>query len=204
MHVLVLTFLATFSILSGVLREPILRVLNFIRSMTVVPDGDKPLIEFSSLHTKIGQMSYEMKSVFGFYQSDFEPAGRTSQASLVSPESQLSSGPYIVGLMNGLYSLIKYGLTYWWDGFFIGRGGNPRRTPPFYDWSVGRLGFEPSGTTGTEVVDELSTLLTGGRLSSESRQIIAGVYDNQANKYSALAMAQQLVISAPEFHATGK
>merc|ERR1712151_553544 len=155
------------------------------------------------LQDKIGQMVFEMSSVFGFYQSNYVPSGRVSQSSLVSPESQLNSGPYIVGLMNGLFSMIKYGLSYWWDGFFASRGGNPRRDPGFYEFSVRHLGYEPSSTTGTDVVDELSTLLTSGRLSSESKKIIADVYDKESNKMAAKMMVQQLVVSAPEFHTTG-
>ena len=37
------------------------------------------------------------------------------------------SGPNMLGIVNGLFSLIKYGFSNIWDGFFRGRGGNPNR-----------------------------------------------------------------------------
>jgi len=188
----------------GALREPLVRLMNFMRASEIVHDDDKPFPEFMHLQDRIGQMVYEMRSVFGFYLADYVPAGRVSQSSLVSPEAQLNSGPYMVGLMNGLFCMVKYGLSYWWDGFFWSRGGNPRRDPGFYGFSVGYLGYNPtSGTSGADVVDELSTLLTSGRLSAESRKIIADVYDKESNKLAAKMMAQQLITSTPEFHTTG-
>merc|ERR1712242_631536 len=57
-----------------------------------------------------------------------------------------------------------------------------------------------------DVVDELATLLTSGRLSSKKRKIIANAYrqklDNNDDAQAALRLAMQLMLTTPEFHST--
>ena len=73
-------------------------------------------------------------------------------------------------------------------------------------YSNGALGFNPTDeSTASAVVDELALLLTGGRLTDNSRSEIETAY-NSANasggKDKALRMAQKLIVTTPEFHAT--
>lgn len=78
-------------------------------------------------------------------------------------------------------------------------------TPARY--SNGALGFIPTDeTTAGAVVDELALLLTGGRLSDNSRAVIEAVYNSakaSGGLDKAFRMAQKLIITAPEFHSTG-
>ena len=71
-----------------------------------------------------------------------------------------------------------------------------------YEYSRGFLEFTPSSTDSSAIVDELATLLTDGRLSSATRTLIAQKYDSIADSEKALGVAQKLIVSSPEFHAT--
>ena len=46
-------------------------------------------------------------------------------------------------------------------------------------------------------------LITSGRLSDTNKEIVKNVYDQEPNKTAALMMAQQIIVSSPEFHSTG-
>ena len=41
-------------------------------------------------------------------------SGPVGDAGLVSPEAEVLTGPYLVHLMNGLLSLVKYGFDSWY------------------------------------------------------------------------------------------
>ena len=50
-----------------------------------------------NLEDLIGQQSYNAPSVFNFYLPDYQPPGAVSRHSLVAPEAQLGTAPYVVG-----------------------------------------------------------------------------------------------------------
>ena len=65
------------------------------------------------------------------------------------------------------------------------------------------LSFERKNSDAETVVNELATLLTSGRLCEENRQIIKDAYTKKLpDRAAALRMAQQLIVTSPEFHAT--
>ena len=68
--------------------------------------------------------------------------------------------------------------------------------------SVGNL--TPTGQTGhsSRVVDELATLLTAGRLSSENKNLLRGAYDRAGSANDGLRTAQELILTSAEFHTT--
>ena len=96
-------------IASGSLREPMLKVLALMKSMKFV--SLSPVTRMEGMTTDIGQMAHDFKSVFSFFLPEFKPYGRVGDASLVSPEATLLNMPKIIGLMNGLTSLVKFGLS---------------------------------------------------------------------------------------------
>ncbi len=72
------------------------------------------------------------------------------------------------------------------------------------DLSDGYLSYSTSDpTNGTQVVDDLASLLTSGRLSEHHRNLIEELYSNHQNKAEALKLAQQLIVLSPEFSALG-
>ena len=70
-------------------------------------------------------------------------------------------------------------------------------------YTMGKLRFTPSNPNdANSVVDELSLLLTAGRLNQESRAIIADAYSSAGNNADGLRLAQKLMISTPEYQST--
>ncbi len=99
----------------GTLREPLLKVMAVMRSMKL--ESAFPVTRLSNMLGDIGQMAHEFKTVFSFFLPEFQPYGRVGDASLVSPEATILDMPRIVGMLNGLTSLTKFGLSSCYGGF---------------------------------------------------------------------------------------
>ncbi|KAL3937927.1 MAG: hypothetical protein SGBAC_007063 [Bacillariaceae sp.] len=185
----------------GSVKEPMAKVISLMRSMEYTRAEHAKLkypILSSGLRQTIGQMPYEAPDVFSFFGPDYQPPGALSQASLVSPESQVLSMISILGMSNGLSALIKNGMTSCSYGF--GRGVRSYSC----DYPDGRLAYMPSAAANTaeKTIDELSLLLTSGRLGDENKIIVLDQYNrvlasDTADK--ALQVAQQLIVNSPEF-----
>ena len=73
-------------------------------------------------------------------------------------------------------------------------------------YSRGTLTFTPKASTASAVVDELSMLLTAGRLTASSRTVLEATYDEVLQsgvEENALKTIQKLIVTTPEFHSTG-
>jgi uncharacterized protein (DUF1501 family) len=110
--------------------------------------------------------------------------------------------PNTIGLLNGMYSLIKYGLSDCNDGFgkypgYSGCSDNGR-----YERSLGHLSYDPEGSSISDYIADIALLLTAGRLSDENRAIIEQACSVETNKASMTRCIQQLVVSTAEFHST--
>lgn len=119
----------------------------------------------------------------------------------MAPEGQVLTGPRIIDTMNGILSLLKYGLNQCLDGF------GPRGFKDCQEAIIGtKLGV--GGTTYAQsasadaAVDELATLLTAGRLSPQTRSLVKDVITANQDENAAIR-AQMLISATPEFHATG-
>ena len=162
----------------GKLREPLLKLLHMFRAMEYNATNGRE-IAFLDLVDDIGMAPFESPTVFNFYLPDYQPAGPIATAGLVSPETQLSTTPLIVAYMNGMDSLIDYGLTHC-EGGFGEREARParrcngadRRDGVTRETSDGVLAFTPTSTVPAEIIDELDVLLTSGRLSKNSKKVI--------------------------------
>ena len=67
--------------------------------------------------------------------------------------------------------------------------------------SVGRLSYTTDNSSDMDkIIDELSTILTSGRLRKESRSIIQKLFQGKRSSGTALKIAQKLVMLSPEFH----
>ena len=72
---------------SGGLREPLIKLVHFMRAMEFAPRGARQL-EMNDLAAKIGEEPHASPTVFNFYQPEHQPAGAVRAASLVSPEAE--------------------------------------------------------------------------------------------------------------------
>ena len=131
-----------------------------------------------------------------FYDPLYQPEGPVSEAGLISPEAELGTGPYVVGFLNTMASIIR---SSWKGGYIDGR------------WDMSGLNL----ASADDVINELDLLLTGGRLNSHSRTVIAARYNvvlttgiltteelKRAQEREALRIAQELFMFTAEFHAT--
>mmetsp|Transcript_27131 Transcript_27131/g.41641 ORF Transcript_27131/g.41641 Transcript_27131/m.41641 type:complete len:739 (-) Transcript_27131:168-2384(-) len=189
----------------GSVREPLLKYIHVLRSLEFKSFGDLnlPFIELSKLDEKIGQMAHAIPTVFSFFLTDYSPPGVVSNAGLVSPEAQLLTTPKTVALMNGLYSLIKSGLTFCNYGFSVKVPGVcSDATDGGYGASSGKLEYVPPTDIG-EALEEMFGILTAGRMTETNADIISNIVNEVAanDLGKAMRLAQQLIVSTPEFHA---
>jgi uncharacterized protein (DUF1501 family) len=192
----------------GSFKEPLLKVIGLMRALDFRLYEDVGFVDFDvSINLKIGQMAHALPSVFSFF-SPFYTTGFVGEASLVVPEVQVMTGPRNVDFINGLLSMIKYGLSscygglgryQWWTPYDCSKytvGG-------INDGSLGSLTFTPpDGSSAIQVTKELATLLTAGRLSRTSRDFISQIIGSEPNITIGVKKAQQLIITSPEFHTT--
>jgi hypothetical protein len=134
----------------------------------------------------------------------FFVSGRVGTAGLVAPEAEVLSGPKSVELVNLLIGYLKYGLSDCFGSF--GFASPEACKVGETSEADGESTYRSTSNTGNEVVEELATLLTSGRLSQKNRQMIAAVYDDTIaqgkSQKEALINAQQLIVTSPEFHST--
>ena len=129
-------------------------------------------------------------------------SGPTLPASLVSPESILVTMPNVVRIMNGMFSLIKYGLSDCHGGFSVNPGYGECNDDGQYTRSYGHLFYEPTSASLAEQAEELALLLTAGRLSNDNLNRIVQACSLLTDQSSQLRCMQQLIVTAAEFHTT--
>ncbi|KAH8056390.1 hypothetical protein JL721_9990 [Aureococcus anophagefferens] len=172
----------------GRLREPLLKVLHFARAMELSPTGGRE-VSLEGMDQKIGQMAHEAPSVFSYYLPDYSPQGAVGDRGLVAPEAQVLTGTQMIGLLNGLHSLIDHGLSRCASGF----GGETGSC----QWpAAGGLAFAPAD--GAAAAAASSTCLTEGRLSAGSRAVVEAAYGAATNPAAALRAAQERMVLAPD------
>lgn len=193
----------------GSMKEPLIKLMGLMRGLEFDLYDNFDFVDLDiDFGLKIGQMAHAIPSVFSFFLPEYSPSGPVSLASLVAPEAQVLTGPRLLDMLNGVLSLIRYGLSAchgglardtWWedidcDSFSAGA---------INEGSLGRLTYSPSDSSSAETItDELAALLTGGRLSLASREIIDEVINAETNPTLAMIKAQQLIALSPEFHST--
>lgn len=109
----------------------------------------------------------------------------------------------MVNFLNGVISLIDLGLNNCYSGLGERTTWWCEGLESYYDmdeFSYGNLQFSPSSSTASNIVDELSLLLTAGRLGTSSKQIISGAFTGESNSADGLRLAQKLIATTPEFH----
>lgn len=176
------------------------------------------LRDLTELFFPCSPSAHELPNVFSFFLPEFSPSGQVAQASLVSPEAQVLTGPRIIDLLNGVFGLIKFGLHPCYGGFggygvlaesseydaeFCDElfGSRPNEAKEPFEGVAGKLSYQPTNIASADnTINELATILTAGRLSESSRVILKQLYSFEENKQTALARVQALMASTPEFH----
>jgi hypothetical protein len=195
----------------GQLREPLVKVIAFFRSMGLqynLPLHMPTLLDTESL---IGQGSYESPSVFSFFLPEFAPSVDVVQsAGVVAPEAMVLDGRNVLNLLEAMYNTIKFGVTDCvWPSFEAYRVRAPfscASDEGDTSLSPAHPTYWPSRTDAVDdILDEISLLLTSGRLGASSREIIKPLVQAEfstGNVAKSIRVAQELILGSPEFHAT--
>jgi uncharacterized protein (DUF1501 family)/uncharacterized protein (DUF1800 family) len=201
--------------IQGQLQGPFMRLIKTMRALDYETDPDNPLPRFNrDIQDTIGEEPHKIPTVFSFFKPEYIAPGRARAANMLAPEAQVLNGPTSISLSNGLISLLKYGSSSCYNSFFgtkqstgqtsvdicaIGDDrsnfGNNKYLPSTY-------GIDDS--SADDIINDLSTILTSGRLSPENKQIIKNAFEQTIaegkGEYEAMINAQQLIVLSPEFH----
>lgn len=126
---------------------------------------------------------------------------------MTSPESQVLTGPKSVETVNTIASFLKYGASSCYGGFGRAEPSNCRIGATNRNGGDSSYDPETNGlVAAADIVDDLSTLLTSGRLEKSKRRVITKAYESTIaqgkSSKEAIINAQQLVVTSPEFHTT--
>ena len=190
----------------GSLKEPIVKMLSFMRAMEFQQPDNAPTIRLADMITKIGQEPFANPNVFSFFLPEYASPGATRDASLTSPEAQILNSPKIVGFLNGMMSMIDTGLGNCGGGFGLKAVNDCNQYKNSYTPEANSRGYftyTPKATDDRAIVDELALLLTAGRLSNNSREVLTNAYSAETDKDKALKSIMKLILMTPEFHSTG-
>ncbi|KAL7569362.1 hypothetical protein ACA910_010449 [Epithemia clementina (nom. ined.)] len=200
----------------GAFREPLLKIIQLMRTMEFSKAKGAPMTLLQDIEDTVHQMVFESPDVFSFFPPDYEPNGIIGASSMVSPEASVINSPEIFSTVNGFESLVKYGLMDCFGGFgrsklFMDGSSVPSCSDLVsggYHGSTGHLTVQPHASmSASAIIDQLSLLLTSGRLSSSSRGIVTAAYQDElasTDHERAIIRAQQLILTTPEFHTTGR
>ena len=190
---------------AGQVREPLLKVMAYMRSMEFKRRPNVKLRHglFQDMHFKIGQMVFQPPDQFSFFDPIFSPPGALGATGLVSPESEVLTMTSITGITNGFFSLNTWGLVHAGNGW----GTYLTKVSPVGDYSssVGFVTYDAVGDDIYSKIDDLSTLLTAGRLSPENKQVLAEAHAYFTENYGpdrGDRVLLQLLSTTPEFHTT--
>eukprot|EP00804_Cyclotella_cryptica_P005395 CCRYP_017085-RA/>CCRYP_017085-RA protein AED:0.06 eAED:0.06 QI:162/1/1/1/1/0.96/28/3961/2317 len=189
--------------INGNVREPLLKVVQTLRSLSFTRRSEVKLANglLKDIPWKIGQMVFQPPDQFSFFSSDYAPPGIFSALDMVSPESQLLSMSSVVGITNGFFSLFNFGLSNADGGF--GPFMSTKRDIGDYSSSVGYVTYQVNATDILNKIDDLDTIMTGGRLSAENRQVLADAYQYffvAHDVETADRVLMGLMAASPEFH----
>ena len=112
--------------------------------------------------------------------------------------------PNVVNLLNGMFSLIKYGLSDCNSGFSVYPGFGGCSDNGLFQRSFGRLFYEPTGADNYEKAADLALLLTAGRLSDNNLNTIVDACSTEPDQASITRCMQQLIVSTGEFASTSQ
>ena len=159
----------------------------------------------------IGQGSHEHPSVFSFFLPEFSPDGPVGNAGLVAPEAQVLAGSKVTELLEGLMKIVKNGLDAcdggfqwyrpvrsWWQGC--------SRTDGDFSKSYGYLHYDNDSDDIEVVLNELSTLLTAGRLSDTNKELVKIAAEDQftyGERAKSIRAMIELILATAEFQTTG-
>lgn len=169
----------------GKLREPMVRFGNWMRAFDArSSNGVYAIWNLEDNVSSLGQNPLRAPSVFNWFRPDYAPPGQILNQSLVAPEFQITHETTVTGYANFMAYTAERG-----------HGYNTGTILPNYTAEVALANNPPA------LMDRLNILLTAGRMTSATRQIIINAINeipaSQASRRVHMAVALTMV--SPEF-----
>ena len=199
----------------GAIREPFLKLMHLMRSIEYADDDSTPIV-LKDLQEDMEQHPYKQPCVLSFFKADFELDAteyevdgeeKTGTSVLFAPEFELMTLPYVVAFLNVATALIRHGASYNCEASGMTDAGiSSKRMSGSGEWiercPQGRFHWR-GGNSTESIVDELDILLTGGRLTSWSRESVhRGILECIARSRGTGCDSGQLFLT-PEFNTLG-
>jgi uncharacterized protein (DUF1800 family) len=170
----------------GKVREPVVRFVTLLRALGARPpaDGRFRYYWIGSAEWGLNQAPLSAPTVFNFFDPSYAQPGAIADAGLVSPELQITNETSVFGTANYLH----------WVLFDGGADDNTNIT---LDWS-----YLTSAANDAQLLDRVTLLFYGGRLSSQTRTILAQALADPDFPTDPVYRAQTLVwlvALSPEF-----
>ncbi|MEM8546732.1 MAG: DUF1800 domain-containing protein [Pseudomonadota bacterium] len=171
---------------NGKLREPVVRYVSLLRQFEATSEDGFIAALGYFLQQVTRQHPLSAPSVFNFYLPGHAPAGDIASAGLVAPEFQITDANSIVGWPNLIDAILFADLV----------TDAPEGFAPvslqFDEWLA-------LASDATALVDRLDTLLTGGELSPELRQITIDSVDILQSNELRVQAAIYLFLISPDY-----
>ncbi|MGK5026253.1 DUF1800 domain-containing protein [Janthinobacterium sp. RB2R34] len=149
---------------TGKLREPLLRLANWMRAFDAKPaNGIYNIYYLDDPLSGLGQSALNAPSVFNFYRPSYVPPNSAiASAGLVAPEMQITSEPSVTGYLNFMQDAVNAGV------------GDARQVKPDYSNELA------VSADANALVDRVDLLLMNGAMSSRLRGQIVGAVNSIA------------------------
>jgi uncharacterized protein (DUF1800 family) len=158
------------------LREPVLRLANWMRAFNVKSTSGRFLMTSTDDPlTGLGQSPLRASSVFNFFRPGYTPPNTSlSAAGLVSPEMQITGEPTVTGYLNYMQGIIPNGV------------GSSRDILPNYAAELALAG------SPEQLVDRIKLLLLDGVMSTTLRNQIIGALNAISQPAATASNATQV------------
>lgn len=192
----------------GKLREPLVRVMNMLKSFQVAAYDNGSFHTFMGcLQNTLGQFPLRAPSVFNFYRPDYAPQGVISQRYMVGPEFQIFNSTNAIGIVNdvqnrtifgpflGLFCLFEDEVFDEEEVYYAFDEDNPDWFMEFQDYSD----IVPLLNRPEDLVSYLNIVAANGMLQDDTKSIIANAIRQLPTPQEKLRMALYLVYISPDY-----
>jgi hypothetical protein len=104
-----------------------MKVIGLMSSMEYKTSKTGPLPTLNNnMRSLIGLLFHDIPDVISIFKpAEDKTPGAVTQASLVAPEGVVLTGSKMINLLNGMFALIKYGLSVCYGGFGVSISRRP-------------------------------------------------------------------------------
>ncbi len=172
----------------GRLKEPAVRVVSLARIFNYTSDSGEYYNTGYRLEYLTEQHPLSSPSVFNFYQPNYSPVGEIADNQMVAPEFQITTATTVVGVTNqiGLAIFYENQAFHTWHPHF--------ETP-----RIDLTDYEELAANSGDLVDRLDIVLTQGKLSQTTRDIVIEVLDRVEDHKERAMLAIYLILISSDY-----